>query len=225
MLAKLYKMIREGEHQKQDFKFCISDSRKIARSLVAFANSEGGILLIGVKDNGHIVGVQSEEEYYMAESAARIYSDPPIPFSVRQWNAEGRTVLEVRVEASPDKPHFARDENGKWNVWVRHHDKNRLAPRVLIDSWQKRKSSEGVLVRFDESWKFLLEYLDINDSITVSALARKGSLPYRKAELLLADCIVIGIIQPLFTEKGILYKLNRQFDLDAWKIREKIRNK
>lgn len=218
-------MIREGEHQRQDFKFCISDSRKIARSLVAFANSEGGILLIGVKDNGHIVGVQSEEEYYMAESAARIYSDPPIPFSVRQWNAEGRTVLEVRVEASPDKPHFARDENGTWNVWVRHHDENRLAPRVLIDSWQKRKSSEGVLVRFDESWKFLLEYLDLNDFITVSALARKGSLPYRKAELLLADCIVIGIIQPLFTEKGILYKLNRQFDLDAWKIREKIRNK
>ncbi len=218
-------MIGEGEHQKQDFKFCISDSRKIARSLVAFANSEGGSLLIGVKDNGNIVGVQSDEEYYMAESAAKIYSDPPLSFTVRQWNAEGKTVLEVKVKASSDKPHFARDENGKWNVWVRHHDENRLAPRILIDSWHKQKSSEGVLVRFDDSWKFLLEYLDQNDFITVSALARKGYLPYRKAELLITDCIVIGIIQPLFTEKSVVYKLNRQFDLDAWKRKEIVRSK
>ncbi len=225
MVTKLYKMIREGEHQRQDFKYCISDSRKIARSLVAFANSEGGSLLIGVKDNGHIVGVQSEEEYYMAESAARIYSNPPIPFTVRQWNAEGKTVLEVKVEPSTEKPHFARDENGRWSAWVRHHDENKLTPRVLIDSWKKQKSKEGVLVRYDESWKFLLEYLDRNEFISVSALARKGTLPYRKAELLIADCIVIGIVQPIFTEKGMLYKLNRQFDLDAWKIKEKIRNK
>lgn len=41
MSTKLLQMIREGEHQLQDFKYCISDSRKIARSLVAFANSEG----------------------------------------------------------------------------------------------------------------------------------------------------------------------------------------
>ena len=42
MSARLYKMIREGEHQGQDFKFCINDSKKIARSLVAFANTDGG---------------------------------------------------------------------------------------------------------------------------------------------------------------------------------------
>lgn len=45
-----------------DFKFEISDSKKIARSLVAFANTDGGRLLIGVKDNGVISGIRSEEE-------------------------------------------------------------------------------------------------------------------------------------------------------------------
>lgn len=65
----LQKLILQGEHQTQDLKYCISDSKKIARSLVAFANSDGGRLLIGVKDNGNIAGVRSEEEYYMVESS------------------------------------------------------------------------------------------------------------------------------------------------------------
>ncbi|MDD4142989.1 MAG: putative DNA binding domain-containing protein, partial [Prolixibacteraceae bacterium] len=70
MNLSLQKLIDEGEHQKQDFKFCINDSKKIAKSLVAFANTDGGRLLIGVKDNGKIVGISTDEEFYMVESAA-----------------------------------------------------------------------------------------------------------------------------------------------------------
>lgn len=212
----LIKLIREGEHQKQDFKFCITDSRKIARSLVAFANSDGGSLLIGVKDNGNIVGVQSDEEYYMVESAARIYSNPPIAFTTRQWNYDGKTVLQVTVEPSTHKPHFAKDENGKWLAWVRHNDENRLAGKVMIDVWNRQKSSTGITVIFTEAEKFLLKYLEENDFISVSAFARKASLPYRQAEQLLADYILLGILQPYFGDTHALYQLNRNFDVEAW---------
>ena len=60
-------LVSEGEHCHQDFKFEISDARKIARSLSAFANTEGGRLLVGVKDNGKIAGIRSEEEIYMID--------------------------------------------------------------------------------------------------------------------------------------------------------------
>ena len=63
-------LIEEGEHEQQDFKFKISDARKIARSISAFANHRGGHLLIGVKDNGRVVGVSGDEEVYMIEQAA-----------------------------------------------------------------------------------------------------------------------------------------------------------
>ena len=72
----LQQLIAEGEHQQQDFKFEISDARKIARSLSAFSNTDGGRLLIGVKDNGRIAGVRSEEEIYMIEAAAKLYCRP-----------------------------------------------------------------------------------------------------------------------------------------------------
>ncbi len=211
-------MIREGEHQKQDFKFCITDSRKIARSLVAFANTDGGTLLIGVKDNGNIVGVQSDEEYYMVESAARIYSNPPVPFTTRQWQFEGKTVLQVMVEPSSQKPHYAKDDNGKWMAYVRHNDENRLAGKVMIDVWNKQKSLRGITVKVTDAEKFLLKYLENNQFISVSAFARKASLPYRQAEQLLADFIVLGIVQPWFGDTHVLYQLNRSFDIDDWAL-------
>ena len=62
----------EGEHQQQDFKFEISDARKIAKTLSAFANTDGGRLLIGVKDNGKIAGVRSEEEVVLIEAGTTL---------------------------------------------------------------------------------------------------------------------------------------------------------
>ena len=80
-LQYIENLIQQGEGQTLDFKFEISDSKKIAKSLVAFANTDGGILLIGVKDNGAIVGVRSDEEYYMIQAAANMYCKPKISFS------------------------------------------------------------------------------------------------------------------------------------------------
>ena len=77
------RLIAEGEHQMLDFKFEVSDFRKIARTLVAFSNTDGGRLLVGVKDNGTIAGVRSEEEYFMIEGAARIYCKPEVHFKVK----------------------------------------------------------------------------------------------------------------------------------------------
>ena len=74
----IHALIAEGEHQQQDFKFEISDARKIAKTLSAFSNTDGGRLLIGVKDNGKIAGVRSDEEQYMIEAAARLYCRPEV---------------------------------------------------------------------------------------------------------------------------------------------------
>ena len=101
-------LILQGEHQQQDFKFEISDARKIAKSLSAFANTDGGRLLIGVKDNGKIAGVRSEEEAYMIESAANVYCSPEVRFSMTQHRVEGKVVLEVSIPEAENKPVCAK---------------------------------------------------------------------------------------------------------------------
>lgn len=74
----ILQLVTEGEHVHQDFKFAITDACKIARSLSAFSNTEGGRLLVGVKDNGKIAGIRSAEEIYMIEVAATRYCRPSV---------------------------------------------------------------------------------------------------------------------------------------------------
>ena len=97
----IHSLIAEGEHQQQDFKFEISDARKIAKSLSAFANTDGGRLLIGVKDNGRIAGVRSEEEKYMIEAAAQLYCIPEVEYTLQTFIVEGKQVLVATIEESP----------------------------------------------------------------------------------------------------------------------------
>jgi predicted HTH transcriptional regulator len=76
MNEHIYDLINQGEHQTLDFKHSITDSKKIARSLAAFANTNGGRLLVGVRDNRSIAGVKSDEEFYMVQAAADMYCKP-----------------------------------------------------------------------------------------------------------------------------------------------------
>ncbi len=215
MSALLYKMIGEGEHQQQDFKFCVNDSKKIAKSLVAFANTDGGRLLIGVKDNGKVAGIRTEEEYYMVESAAKIYSNPPVDFSVRQWFAEGKTVLEIGVLPSDKKPHFAQDENGKWLAYTRVNDENILAHRIQLSVWRKIKRKEGICFSYTDDEKLLISHLQKNGAITFSKFVRLAQISRKKAEEILSNFILIDIIELQVTTKGVFFKLNTEFDFNT----------
>lgn len=215
------RLIQQGEHQTQDFKYCISDSKKIARSLVAFANTDGGRLLIGVKDNGRIAGVRTDEEYYMVESAAKLYSKPPVGFTTRQHAVEGKTVLEVMVEPSNDKPHFARDEEGKWWAYFRKDDENRLANKVMIEVWKRQQSREGILISYSDAERILLDYLENNQKISVSKYARIARLSYKSAEQIIINFRSLNILKDYYGETRIDYSINEEFDRKEW---ENVRN-
>jgi len=212
MNSYLYKLIEQGEHDQQDFKYCINDSKKIAKSLVAFANTRGGRLLIGVKDNGKIAGISSDEEYYMIEAAAKIYSKPAINFSTKQWQVEGKTVLEIGIEPGNDKPYFAKDENGKWLAYIRLGDENFLAHRIQIEAWEKEKSKNGIYVSYSDAERVLVEYLDQNATISFSKFMRLAQLNRKQASDILSDFLVIGILKTHTSHEGTTFSLNPDLD-------------
>lgn len=216
MSTYIQKLISQGEHQTQDFKYCISDSKKIAKSLVAFANTDGGRLLIGVKDNGKIAGVRSDEEYYMVESAAKIFSKPAIEFTTKQHFVDGKTILEVTIEPSDEKPHFARDDDGKWLAYFRKDDENRLANKIMIEVWKRRKSHEGILINYSEDEKILLDYLQNNEKISVNKFARIAHLSYKKAEQIIISFRSLNILKDHLDSDRIDYSINESFDRQEW---------
>lgn len=199
------KLIAEGEHQMLDFKFEISDSRKIARTLVAFANTDGGRLLVGVKDNGSIAGVRSEEEFYMAEGAARLYCRPEVPIQMKEWVVEGRKVLEVKVEPSGKKPHLAQDDDGSWKAWLRQGDENYQANAVILKVWEQQRKPSGTLLRYRDEERLVLEWLEDRGRISQGRLQRLAGVSAEKAELILVTFILLGLVRIRFEGERVYY--------------------
>jgi len=140
MSAYIFNLIRQGEHQQLDFKHSISDSKKIARSLAAFANTDGGKLLVGVRDNGSLAGVRSDEEFYMVQAAADLYCKPPIEFETKVWELSGKTILEITVpKISKDKLITAPDKNGIEKVFIRVNDENIIVNNIYLKAWNRKK--------------------------------------------------------------------------------------
>lgn len=200
-------LIKEGEHQMLDFKFEISDSRKIARSLVAFANTDGGRLLIGVKDNGNISGIRSEEEKHMIQTASDLFCKPKVAFEAKEWVVNGKTVLEIYVPKSKYHKHKAPDHNNIYKVYIRVKDQNIIANRILLKIWKYENNKQSVKVTFTDAEKFFLKYLNVNDRITIDEFVEKAEIGKKEAEQILVNFTLINLVKIEITEKDVFFTL------------------
>jgi len=203
----IYGLIGEGEHTQQDFKFEISDARKIAKSLSAFSNTIGGRLLIGVKDNGRIAGIRSDEEIYMIEAAAQVYCEPQVEFGLKNYRIEGRTVLEVTIPEAENKPVLAKDESGKGWAYLRIADENILATPIHLRVWREAKSPKGCLVTYTDREQQLLSCMQEQGEVSFSRLCRLSGLPRPVTESLLAKFIRFEIAETVFRNHRFYFRL------------------
>lgn len=200
-------LIAQGEHRQLDFKFEISDAAKIARSLVAFANTDGGKLLIGVKDNGVIRGVRSDEEKFMLENAAQSYCRPEVVFKTKEWKIEDKTILEVSIPFSKKQIHKAPDNIGEYKAYVRVKDQNLLANGVLMKVWTKRKKNQKIKFIYSNPVQETLFYLRENSFITLDIAKEISGMTKYKTEHLLSDLILLEVIELELSEHEAIYKL------------------
>jgi predicted HTH transcriptional regulator len=206
------RLILSGENQQLDFKFEISDSRKIAKTLVAFSNTDGGKLLVGVKDNGKIAGVRTDEEFFMVQAAADMYCKPIVTFQSKRWIVEGKTVLEITIPKGSEIPYFANTEPNRWLAYIRVKDENILASAVHLKVWKNKNHGNGILVEYSEKVKILLEYLELNPSISISKFCRTAFLPKNTAENILADMIYFRLIEMIYQDNHFVYRIkNRNY--------------
>ena len=202
----LHHLIAQGEHQQQDFKYEISDARKIARTLSAFANTEGGRLLIGVKDNGKIAGVRSDEEIYMVEAAAALYCVPPVECRMSIHRVEGHNVVIAEVERSEKLPVRARLDDDSLCAFMRIADENIVASPVQMALWREADRDYGTLMSFTEREHALLQLLsEASEPLTLNRFARLGRLPRHRAVQLLAQFIRFGLVEQQFAGHTFVY--------------------
>ena len=201
----LLSLIREGEHQQQDFKYRVADACKLARSVSAFANTEGGRLLIGVRDDGHLSGVRSEEEIYMMHQAAYKYCKPEASIKFDTYHVEGRTIVIATVPPSGRRPICALDEEGRLRAYIRIADENIVASPVHLALWREMQKPQGIMMTYDDSSRQLLGV--IQNQLTLNQIVRISRLPRHKVITLLARLIRFGVVRCEYANQQFLFSL------------------
>jgi len=141
-------LITADEGKTLEFKKDISSPRNLLKTLVAFANTAGGRIFIGVEDKTRRpIGIDNPlgEEERLCNMIADSISPRLVP-SIELTTVDGKALLLVEVFLSSSRPHYRLFEGPEAGVYVRLGSMNRQADRELIA--ELHRSVEGV--SFDE---------------------------------------------------------------------------
>lgn len=209
-LAALRKRVRKGEGKHLEFKRKANHPDKIAREFVAFANSEGGLLLVGVDDDQTIYGLKfPQEDAYQLQKAIAEYIFPALPYTLSFIPITAhRTVLAFDIPSSPDKPHFLKTPQADHKTcYVRHEDMSVTASREMVQLLRHEQRSKGVNLHFGDRERKVLQYLEDQPRITLDETRSLLQLNKRKASVLLILLVRAGLLRIHPTEKGDFFTL------------------
>jgi predicted HTH transcriptional regulator len=199
-------LINEGEHQQQDFKYRVSDAMKLAKSVSAFANTDGGRLLIGVRDDGHMSGVRDEEEIYMMHQAAYRYCRPQASIKFDTYHIEGRTIVVATVPPSDKRPVCAVDDEGRPRAYIRIADENIVASPVHLAIWREAQNPQGTMMTYTDTVSKLINTLQ-GRRLTLNQLVRYSAVPRHKVITLLARLIRFHVVQWEYVDQQFLFSV------------------
>ena len=205
-MKTISQLISEGKHLNQELSFHIDNQKKTARTLCAFANTSGGRLLIGIKDNGKIVGCNPEEELNMIHRASSMFCQPEVPFNTKIWQEDFRLILEIHVPLSENAPHKAKDDDDRWNFYIRLNDHSVLVNKILERVWTEKKKAISKPEKFDDDELIILKLINDLGEATLSKLYRLSNLPLKKVDKILVMLVCWDSIQICFKKNEVHYK-------------------
>jgi predicted HTH transcriptional regulator len=207
------RLIEEGEGFEVEFKRKVSTPEKIARTMIALANTKGGHILFGVDDDGSIIGVESEKsEVDLIREAGTVFCDPEILPEIDIVPFNGKDVIVAYVAQSDDKPHSYTGENGNGQgngngngqghaddhtrVFIRVNDKTVMASQEVVKILRaERADAPPVRLEFGDNEKRLFRYLDEYERITTREFSRLVNISEQRATRILVSLVRTGVMR------------------------------
>jgi predicted HTH transcriptional regulator len=210
------RLIEQGEGFEVEFKRKVSTQEKIARALIAFANTRGGHILFGVDDDGSIVGVESEKsEVDLIRQAGSEFCVPVIEPDIDIVPIDGKDVIVAYVEESPEKPHFFSgdstrhaDNENETKVFIRVNDKTMMASKEVVKILRdERPDAPPMNIEIGESEKRLFSYLDEHERITAKEFSSLVNISEQRASRILVSLVRAGVVRIHTFEKSDFFTL------------------
>ncbi|GAB2773871.1 ATP-binding protein [Rhabdobacter roseus] len=204
-LTNTLDLILKGEGLTVEFKRTIDSPYKIARTLSSFANTSGGVLLVGVADNRDVIGVLSElREMQKIEKASSFLVEKPLLIRYQAILLGSKKILHIEVDESEDKPHYALNEKGERIIYVRTKDKTIPTNRLML-AGERDAETEKLLAL--KPVKILIQYLKQHDMITAKVLSHMINISEKRATRLLNDLSDKQVLLKIERGKPIAYSL------------------
>ena len=140
-----------GESKNIEYKVTLPDkSEKYMKTIVAFANTQGGKLIVGIDDKTHqIVGVENDILFQLMDGIANAVSDSCVPQiipDIEPLTIDGKTVIVVSVEAGKNRPYYLKSKGKDNGTYIRVAGTSRQAFPEKI----KELEMEGARISWDE---------------------------------------------------------------------------
>lgn len=198
---ELIDLVDEGENIQCEFKRKFSTPVKIARELIAFANTKGGFVLFGIDDDKKIIGVESEKETTeLVNNTAQNMCEPPVEILIDYKEVDGKEIVIVEVPESKLKPHRIQDYKSELEiktaeVTIRVNDKSVLASKEMIRILRSQ-TNQLVLKKYiiGLTEKTVFDYLSKTERISVKELSNLVNISERRASRTLVKMVRAGLL-------------------------------
>ncbi len=211
-LDEVRDLIKQGEGLRVEFKQRFPSYEKFAKEMIAFANTRGGVILLGVDDDKSLYGVESEKsDAELIRETAEKYCEPPVKYSLELFEIDRKEILAVDINESRNKPHRIQDflpelDLNSAAVYVRVNDKSVLAGKEMIKIMQTQKA--GVPLKkytVGKNEKAVFDYLEKNGEITVKDLSSIANISLRRASRTLINLVRANLLMIHVKENGTEY--------------------
>jgi predicted HTH transcriptional regulator len=175
---KIEQLLNQEEGKCLEFKRNAESKTRILSTIIAFANTSGGKILIGVEDQTHhIVGVDKPTD--VEEQLANIISDNITPqlapnIEIVSWNDRSLVIVEVFPGAT--KPYYIKAKGENDSTYIRVGSTNRLADRFMIESLRRTR----YLKTFDEELRSETDSDILDFGLASELFTHKGELTSEK---------------------------------------------
>lgn len=206
-LNQLRSLVKSGEGLHLEFKRKAAFPEKIVRELIAFANTSGGVLLLGVNDDGEIPGLAyPEEESLAVRRAIRKFSRPVLFW--KEWIiplSRKKFVIHYHVPQSRRRPHVFKLPAQKSETFVRINDMTVKASDEMYQIIRLGRHPSNIQFTYGPHESTLMRYLDQHPNISLRQFQELTGLDKTVTSNLLITLVLAHVIRITPTEKGDLY--------------------
>ncbi|MDW7695803.1 ATP-binding protein [Flammeovirgaceae bacterium SG7u.111] len=210
-LNDVKKLAGMGEGLQVEFKRKVADPLKVLREVVAFANRKGGYLLIGVDDDGSVLGLKhAEDDEFAMQEVIDKHCSPIIDYQLERVKVTAkRDVLVFKIKESIQKPVFLiynlKRKIGR--AYIRVEDKSVQTSREVRKVLKGQTKNQDNLVKYGEVEQSLLRCFHRTQTLNMRYLAENTSIKPHEASDVLVKLTLANVLEVHPSDNGDLYTM------------------